>query len=391
MITVHEFGHYLVGKLLNFQITEFAIGFGPVLYSHTSKKTGEKFTVRLIPLGGFCAFADENGLEEEQIKQAEMEEDAFAFDPAVTIISEPPVPAVEKPVPTGKKFLEQAPWKRILVLIAGATMNYLLALICIFALFFGYGQSSVLVYKVEENPAFTAECSLADMDVVLAVEGKNVFLPTDMMSATKNRQAGESVVFTVSRVVGEKREVVNVPVKLRTATNYENLSDTDRLCAALGISKVVNENGDAVADDDGNLQYMLYATSYKFGFFDTLGRSFEYSWRLAASIFEVLGELLTGKLGTDALGGPITTIGVTSQVVSAGVRPFLTISAFIGVNLAVFNLLPIPALDGSKVVFTLIEWVRGKPIDRNVEAIIHTVGILLLFGFAIFIDLIKLL
>ena len=103
-----------------------------------------------------------------------------------------------------------------------------------------------------------------------------------------------------------------------------------------------------------------------------------------------LGELLTGKIGLDAMGGPITTIQVTSQAATAGIGSFLNIAAFIGVNLAVFNLLPIPALDGCKVIFCLIEWIRKKPVNRKVETIIHFVGLVALFGFAILVDLLQL-
>ena len=98
---------------------------------------------------------------------------------------------------------------------------------------------------------------------------------------------------------------------------------------------------------------------------------------------------MTGRLGLSAFGGPVTTISMTSQIVRQGFQSVLTIAGYIGVNLAVFNLLPIPALDGSKVVFTLIEWVRGKPVNRKVEAIIHAVGFVLLLGFAILVDILQ--
>ena len=103
-----------------------------------------------------------------------------------------------------------------------------------------------------------------------------------------------------------------------------------------------------------------------------------------------MGQLLTGDLGLSAFGGPVSTIKLTSQIASRSVQQFLEISAFIGVNLAVFNLLPIPALDGSKVIFTAIEWVRGKPINRKVEAVIHAVGFVLLLGFAVLVDILQL-
>ena len=105
-------------------------------------------------------------------------------------------------------------------------------------------------------------------------------------------------------------------------------------------------------------------------------------------IFTVLGQLITGALGISSVGGTVTTISVTAEAIKVGgFRNLLNISSFIGVNLAVFNLLPIPALDGSRVVFTLIEGIRKKPLNRNVEGIIHTVGLFALLLFAVFVDL----
>ena len=112
--------------------------------------------------------------------------------------------------------------------------------------------------------------------------------------------------------------------------------------------------------------------------------------KIGGTVLRSLGELLTGKLGIDAMGGPITTIKVTSEAASSSVTSFLNIASFIGVNLAVFNLLPIPALDGSKVIFCAVEWIRRKPINRKVETIIHLVGICFLFGFAILVDILQL-
>ena len=92
----------------------------------------------------------------------------------------------------------------------------------------------------------------------------------------------------------------------------------------------------------------------------------------------------------ESMGGPVTTIQVTAEAASDGMFSFLNTSAFIGVNLAVFNLLPVPALDGCKVIFCLLEWIRKKPINRKVEGIINLVGMLFIFGFAILADLLKL-
>ena len=119
-----------------------------------------------------------------------------------------------------------------------------------------------------------------------------------------------------------------------------------------------------------------------------LGRSFEYTFKLSGTIFKVLGQLLTGALGLSAMGGTVSTVAMTATGVQTyGMSFLLQITALIGVNLAVVNMLPIPALDGSKVVFTLIEWVRGKPINRKVETVIHAVGLILLLAFAVLVDL----
>ena len=129
--------------------------------------------------------------------------------------------------------------------------------------------------------------------------------------------------------------------------------------------------------------------SYKFGFFATLGRSFAYSWRIAGTIFKVLGELLTGNLGLSEMGGPVTTIKLTSEIASQSVQNFFEIAAYIGVNLAVFNLLTIPALDGSKVVVCLIEAIFRKPVPRKIEAVIHAAGFVLILCFAVLVYILQ--
>ncbi|MBO7736505.1 MAG: site-2 protease family protein [Clostridia bacterium] len=394
MITVHEAGHYFAGKLLRFKINEFSIGFGPVLFQHTSKKSGEKFSVRLIPLGGYCAFAGEDELTDDDIAMLKSNalDDGF-LDEKLT----PPMPKVKnlaKPEKEPKNFCEQHPFKRIVVLLSGAFMNYLLALLVIFISFFCFGQLVLTTYQVAPAEGIASEYCFQDKDIILKADGKDVFLTTDLMNAVKDKQAGEKVEFYVSRIVnadtGERAEQ-SISVQLRRATDFENSADVDRLWEALGIAKKTNDKGEVVLNSQGSPTYLVYSTSYRFGFFKTIGNGFVYSFRIAGSIFQVLGELLRGVLGVDSLGGPVTTIGVTSKVLSRGVQPFFEIAAYIGVNLAVFNLLPIPALDGSKVVFTAIEWIRGKPIDRKIEAVIHAVGFLLLLGFAVFVDILQFL
>ena len=134
MITIHEFGHYIVGKIFKFKINEFSIGFGPKIFSRKSKKSGEVFSLRLIPLGGFCAFEDEDGLEVEDKKAAENYIDPDeVFPEAKPVEVMPPCvdPLAEKEKAEEKprSFTEEKPWKRIIVLISGALFNFISAIV----------------------------------------------------------------------------------------------------------------------------------------------------------------------------------------------------------------------------------------------------------------------
>lgn len=354
MITVHEFGHYLAGKALKFKINEFAIGFGPRLFKRTSGRTGEIFSVRALPLGGFCAFEGEDGEDDSP--------DAFN---------------------------NKAPWKRIIVLIAGPLMNYILALLLIIISLFTFGQMAYKIGAVAPPADGTSaeqyiEYSLKEEDVILKIAGRNIYLTTDAMSALAGKKEGDIVEVTVLRDGAEQ----TVNIMLRDDCNFESSQQVSKLWHALGVGTYGVTTGEG-EDEKTTYYYDLEVASFKTGFFRTIGHAFEYSWRIAGTIFKVLGELLTGHIGLEAMGGPVTTIKLTSRIASQSAQNFFEIAAYIGVNLAVFNLLPIPALDGSKVIFCLIEWIFKKPVPRKVEAIIHAVGFVAILGFAILVDILQ--
>lgn len=345
MVTVHEAGHYAAGKLLKFKINEFAIGFGPALFRKKRKNSEEMFSVRLLPLGGFCAFAGED------------EETEDPSDPAL--------------------FHNRKPWMRILVLLAGPLMNYLLALLLIFTLFFAYGQPAYSLYRVAQTQEFPSQYCLQEEDIILDINGKGVYNITDYITALNGKQKGDLVPFTVLRD-GEK---ITLSVMLQSDVACKNLSDTQPILRAIASFQFDEE------DPSGNGG--LKGVSVRHGFFSTIGRGVVYSGKIGGMILQTLGELLTGKLALTSVGGPVTTIKVTSEAAAQGLPSILTISAYIGVNLAVFNLLPIPALDGSKVVLTAIEWIRKKPINRKVEAVINMVGFIAILLFAVLVDVLQ--
>lgn len=438
MITVHELGHYLVGKAFKFKINEFAIGMGPAIFKRTMK-SGEIFSIRLFPFGGFCAFDGE---------------DQDGDDP--------------------NAFNNKKPWQRILVLVAGATMNYLLALLIIIISMSAYGQSTLgmqygrhddAIYGTSIEEQIPADKSINDGEYIVSLtrNGKksNIYMTVDLISSLNHAKKGDVV--TAELISGGK--TVKRDIILRADVECKNLTEVTKAYDALGIGYAMQleANGSspfikgdflikigapdveyknatfvytpddvayvlkdkAVGDTvwfwttrdtkyvytfgsswsacektgEGVMNYLgiketarnyyVTATYVRHGFFKTIGHSFGYSFKIGGTVFRTLGQLLTGKLGLNAVGGTITTIKTTSEVISYGFRYALEIMAFIGVNLAVFNLLPIPALDGARVVFCVIEWIRKKPVSRKVEGIIHAVGLIVILGFAILVDILQ--
>ncbi len=377
MITIHEFGHYVAGKILGFKINEFSIGFGPAILKKRSKKTGELFALRVVPLGGYCAFDGEDYEEEEQAIKPN-EEPFESFEKTEASLTEKTEQSEVKkeeeyPEPKGAKFNDQPPWKRIIVLVSGALMNYVLALILLLIMVGSYGVPMCIALPVgyengDEVPHASWETeTLSYRDILVSVNGQKITMITDCIDALDGKKKGESVPAVVLRLKEDGYwHEKEVSLTLAADGEFANMADMEKLSAVMNVD--------------------IFTTAVKSGFWRTVGGAFRYSYEMGTSVLRSLGELVTGKLGTDAVGGPVTTITTTAQAAN---NPFslLYIASFIGVNLAVFNLLPVPALDGCKVIFCIIEWIRKKPVNRKVETMIHFVGIVALFAFAILVDI----
>ncbi len=395
MVTIHEFGHYVAGKILHFKINEFSVGFGPALFKRRSKKTGELFALRIIPLGGYCAFDGEDEYEDEE-NSSQKTDEPQPFDELkkqdenendggrVALSEENPPEIVEKesskdeyPEPQGERFNDQKPWKRIIVLIAGATMNYLLAMVFLLIMFFSYGCiHSYAVFVGEGDTPIAQENAVSANDIILSVDGHDIYLSTDYADALSGKKQGEEIKVQIMRRNEERVwEEKTLTILSAVDCDFKSMTQLNIAYAALGINPE---------------QVQFASVTVKEGFWETVGSSFVYSFKIGGTVLRSLGELITGRLGLDAMGGPVTTISVTAKAAADSILSFLNIAAFIGVNLAVFNLLPIPALDGCKVVFCIIEWIRKKPVNRKVETMIHFIGIIALFAFAILVDVLQL-
>lgn len=404
MIVIHELGHYTAGRLLGFKIDEFAIGFGPAIFKRKIKKTGVLFTIRPFPIGGFCSFhgEDEEGaLLDEKGERVKDENGNIVKDPDA--------------------FNNQKPWKRLIVLFAGAFMNFISAIIIITIYFAAYGQPLPNVVRV--YPSQSNENVFEVGDVILNINGKQVNIVSDEDIANAFSKVGDSAEFKVLRngkrisisaskfyyspfEDGEFITSINGE-ELPHAIHYEQLgllavANTDEPLNLVVVSydgegniasssNVSVQRGRNPEDTAGYYSYGFgisrSLTRAKLPFFLALGRSFGFCFFIVFKILASLGALITGKIGAESAGGTLTTIGVMAKVSSLGFDSFLYVVAVISANLAVMNLLPFPALDGSRMLFTLIEMIFRKPVPRKVEAVIHTVGIILLILLTVFLDI----
>ncbi len=403
LITVHEFGHYCAGKVLGFKINEFAIGFGPAIYKR-KKKDGEQFSIRALPLGGFCAFEgeDEDGKDNPE---------AFNNKPG---------------------------WKRLIVLVAGVTFNFLFAVLtsAIYLMVTGY---SVPKITGSVNSTETTGSGLHRNDIVLEVNGKSVEAYRSFSDLISKYKAGETFTLTVNRngeiidVVSSKQEyssfyfianssyfsgklynasgeVVNIEefsdsiMKLSTASeNTETAGKGAVITSAMsGLFKDANATQSYSQEDietliaDGTIAYapagvsmgvVLTNVEQKYGFFESLFKAWPFSFYLGELIIESLVGLFTGAVAVSEAGGTVTAISQIAEISSYGLSYFLLLLPLLAMNLAVFNILPIPALDGARAVFVLIEMIFRKPVNRKVEGWIHTIGLFVLLALVIFLDI----
>lgn len=346
MITIHELGHYTFGKKLGFKINEFAIGFGKAIYKKTMK-SGEIFSIRIIPLGGYCAFAGED------------EDDA---DPGA--------------------FNNQKPWKRLIVQFGGVFFNFLSAILFAFILLIGFGYDVPKVNQVDTNFQTTIQTN----DIIREIDNIKVDFITDN---TANSIISNHYKNMTQEQLDNYRTVV---IEDKTYKCYDNL-----------LSFTIQREGEAewievqanlytyTETIDGKVATQLYigfgTVPYQHTFGEALARCVPLACAFAWKVLVFLWMLLTGGIGIAEIGGPFTTISTIAEYSQQNIANLFVFLPFISANLAIFNILPIPSLDGARMVFTTIEWIRGKPINRKVEGYIHTVGLFILFALVIFVDL----
>lgn len=347
---IHEFGHFIVAKLNGVKVNEFAIGMGPRLCKWGKGET--VYSIRLFPIGGFCAMEGE---------------DEGAPTPAALGGN-----ADREPVATdeNRSFAHKKVWQRILIVVAGAVMNLLL------------GYVLLLVYNgvlTEPQPNYdkvlfptttiarleqdtTAyQSGLRPGDTIMEVNGRRILMDTDLTMEMQNDADG----------------ILQMVVRRPTENGDEKVT----LDAVQFVLQQDEETGRRY------LKYDFSLLGVERGFWNTFSFSAKHELSIATIVWRTLVDMVQGDYGLNDLSGPVGTVDIIADAVGDAVgdtrsleawRSLIMLMIMITVNLGVFNLLPLPALDGGRLLFLLWEGLTRKPIPQKYEALVHFVGIVLL-------------
>jgi len=315
LIFVHETGHLISAKLTGVRVNEFALGMGPKIFGFTRGET--KYSLRVIPFGGYCALEGEDDDSEDP--------HSFGNKPARI---------------------------RALVLFSGSLMNVLLAIVLLSMVIFSVGLPTRVISSVgEETPAFSDGLRAGDELLSIngmAVEGWDDIAPI-LSEIASSEMAGE------------------------TPLTLEVLRD--------GSKQTIRTN--FYTDENGALKLGIspkFGRSFTF-FFKSFGYGAQATVMMSKLMYEVLGELVSGKTGLDQLTGPVGIVVTVGDTAQYGFIYLLQLTALISLNLGIVNLLPFPALDGGRLIFLLIRKVTGRAITNEIEGRVHLIGIIVLFGF----------
>lgn len=319
IVLIHELGHFLAARFFKVKVNEFAIGMGPKLFS---KQVGETlYSIRALPLGGFCSIEGEGGDSYEK-----------------------------------NSMMTKKPWQKFIIFVAGAVMNFLLAWV-IFAIIIGYtGYSTNQVGSVLEGmPAYTA--GLKKGDVIIAIDENPVKEYAHIAKYTEDPDKAYN--FIVKRADGTEAMLTMTKQPMPEGGARFGFSPTHE---EAGIGRMVIEG-------------------------------FKTNFVVVKQVLDSFVQLITLKINPNQLAGIVGVAQITSEAWDAGMEVSITaaimqllyIAGILSANLCVFNLLPLPALDGGRIVFTLIEMVRRKPVDPEKEGMVHFVGFVLLMVLMVFV------
>ncbi len=328
LVVLHEYGHFLIARRNGVRVTDFALGFGPTILKWTSPRSGTVYRWNVFPIGGYCQMKGEDGKSTEAEQQREFRSGA-ELDP--------------------DNFQAKRPLQRLAIVIAGPIANFIVALALFFAVGLAFGVQSehpTLVIGSLQKGAVAEHAGLLPGDRIVKVNGV-AMTSGDQLVSLIHGSAGK--LLHVVYVRGGKAHDIAVTPKLSP-------SPDGTMEGHLGFSPVfpTAERWNAVA-----------AASQAWS---------RFSGTVTAT-FGALGGLVTHPAAVAGqFQGPIGIARTSMAVQALGIAPFLSLAALISISLGILNLLPIPALDGGRAMFILVEMLRGRPVDPEKEALVHVGG-----------------
>ena len=329
IVLIHEFGHFIVARWSKIDVLEFSIGMGPSIYTYHGKKTD--YSIKLFPIGGSCRMAGEDSEEEGEPKEG--------------------------------TFNSRPVWYRLAVIFAGPLFNFILAFLLALFIVSVAGVDKPVISEVKENyPAYNA--GIMPGDVIKSIDKKDIHLYRELMLYLY-MNPGKTINLKVEREVNKTKEIKNVSIT--------PLYDKENERYMIGI---VSTDREKVSNVFSIMAYSMYEIKYNID--STLGG---------------LLQLIRGKASTKQISGPVGIVATVGSSVNESMNyglmsVLLTVAnmtMLLSSTLGIMNLLPIPALDGGRILFLLVEAILRKPLNRRIEAYVHFGGFVLLMILMVFI------
>ena len=397
LVVVHEGGHFLVGKWLGFRITEFAIGMGPKLLS--KEKNGTVYSLRAFPIGGMCAFYGEDK-DDEDLKKENAKSDAEQSSADNEENAEDLAEGAWNNMPA---------WKRFLVAFAGPFMNIVLAFVlaAILMMIFGEHKAVNLSYPVVTNFAETAPAREAGVevgDIVTAVNGKTVKSTDEMIAEIRADEDGD-IELTLSRPTEKSQVYINGILYegdgedfTQFCTEHPAIAYTAEITGCQVHRIIVT---DTYNEEQGrnmigaSITQAIGGYDAKYNVLTAFPAGAGFVKDVMNQMFDFLGTIFTGGVKMEDVSGIVGVVDVVNDGVSTVIEQdevsngektseiiqfMMYLGVLLSINLGIINLLPLPALDGGRIIFNIIEMAVGRAVPAKVEGIIHTVGLVLLLG-----------
>lgn len=351
LIFVHEFGHFIMAKIFGVHVHEFALGMGPKVLGFKRKNDPTLYSLRALPIGGYCQMAGEEGEDDDTL-------------------------------PKDKFMCNKSKLRRVCILVAGVVMNFITAIILLFfiALIFGSTEQRSYIGHVEENsPASKAGIKKGDKVIGLNGHSVGTWDKISIVSSFKNKK--EVYKYEILHQDGKVSEYELIP-ETYVQIEGKNILVTDENTMEDILDEYNIKEEDAVV---AKLIGIGAEAEKKKGIGNAINYAITKFGSMISTMFLVIGSLITGKLGLDALAGPVGMYSVVGTVASYGIANIIYLMAYLSVNLGVINILPFPAFDGGRVLFVGIEAITRKKVDAKVEGAFHTIGFILLMILMLYI------